>query len=488
MTSMSIRTRLTLTIVALTAAISALGVSFGIRGLEGQVRESAIDERIEVFEETREFFLTEAVVVDEFGQVGDAGLRESIALFGADFLSLLPNIDTAIEEIGTSDGELLVLVEAADLVAVTSDSARYVALEETDPNEPQLPLSDLFELDRSIGEFSFEFDLAPPTDEPLELEFDVVDIDGQRYGFVAEVTDELAALEAIRRTLQIVVLALTVLAGLGTWLIAGRALRPVGEMTAEVDEITSGSLSRRVAEPSTGDEIGVLARTMNSMLGRLETSDLRRRQFVSDASHELRTPVAVLRSEAEVAKRAPSSTTIEQLATVVLGESKRLEGLVEDLLSLARGDEDRMVRAVEAIDIDEIVLAEARRTRRVAVGMRGVSAGRIVGHENDVQRSIKHLLDNAARHANESVEVGVQTNDDVVTMWVEDDGPGVPEDDRQRVFERFIRLDDARSRDAGGSGLGLAVVKETVEKMDGTIAISDSELGGARVTMEFPAG
>jgi signal transduction histidine kinase len=272
-----------------------------------------------------------------------------------------------------------------------------------------------------------------------------------------------------------------------TWFVAGRALRPVGAITDQVKEITSGTLSERVPEPKAADEVGVLARTMNTMLGRLENSDLRRRQFVSDASHEFRTPVAVLRSEAEVARRAPDSTSIDDLASVVLGESKRLEGLVEDLLSLARGDEARSLDATAAIDVDEIVLAEAERTRALAVDKRAVSAGRVIGHEDDMHRVIAHLLDNSARHGESTVAVGVETMSETVRIWVDDDGPGITEDERERIFGRFIRLDDARNRDVGGAGLGLAVVHETVARMKGTIEVLDSPLGGARFQIELPA-
>lgn len=518
MNGLTIRMRLTVLIIAITGVVSALGVLFGVRLLETQVREAAIDERAEMFADSGGLFLiTDAVAFDnELGiaeTVVDSGaisvdggvVTEAIDLSEATILSigdeasqmadlsvtlvrLLPDFDEAVDQIG-SDGEIFVWSGFDDVVAVSVTDARLVDLRDVG-TAPLVPINDLFDIGAS-REFFDDLDsvfFGEPAQQDGIFEFDVRQFDSTPVGLIAEVSDELDALEAIRSTLRNVVIALTLVAGLGTWLIAGRALRPVGAITDQVREITSGTLAERVPEPRSQDEVGVLARTMNTMLGRLENSDLRRRQFVSDASHELRTPVAVLRSEAEVARRAPDSTTIDDFATVVLSESKRLEGLVEDLLSLARGDESRSSTATAAIDVDEIVLAEAARTRTLTVDMSAVSAGRVIGHEDDMQRVVAHLLDNAARHGEATIAVGVQTSDDTVRVWVDDDGTGVSLEDRERIFERFIRLDDARTRDAGGAGLGLAVVFETITRMGGVIDVQQSPLGGARFQVELPAG
>ncbi len=518
MSSLSIRSRLTVVIVALTAVVSAIGVLFGVQLLEGQVRDAAIDERREEFEIfTEEFddlvfpgeefdlgelaaeeFALEGVdaagVDGEFVEAelgdGEMGAFDDAFVVGQSVLAseldvigqvatMIPELGQIRSEIATDDDELLFWLnqEAAAKVEL---SGRAELVDREDYDVPVIPVTDLFLLDQRL----FEID---GFESNLELELQVHTVDGVDVAFLAEVTDELDALGVVREVLRNVVIVLTVLAGIATWFIAGRALRPVGDITNRVEEITSGTLSDRVPEPAGNDEIGVLARTMNKMLGRLENTDLRRRQFVSDASHELRTPVAVLKSEAEVAKRAPESTNLADFSTVVLGESKRLEGLVEDLLALARSDESRRLTATAAIDVDEIVLEEASRSRPLPIDQSSVSAGRVVGHDDDMRRVVAHLLDNAARHGRTSVAVGVRTAEGVVQVWVDDDGPGISEGERKRVFDRFVRLDDARTRDAGGAGLGLAVVHETVTRMEGEVKVDRSPLGGARFLLEFPA-
>ncbi len=504
MTNLTIRTRLTIGIVTITACISALGVLFGISLLEGQIRDAAIDDHAERFVNNDELF---GLVELSGGEIDhDAGFIEPLELvndfavefdptevetqdllgFVREYVESLSGLDDAIDVFGSPTGELYVWVGFPQLLAIDGSDARWIDLEELG-NTPIVPWDDLFELDTLLRSGVFEEGALEADAAELKLEFGVREIEGQRVGLIAEVSDELDALDAIRATLRSVVIGLTVVAGLLTWVISGRALRPVAALTTQVREISSGTLSDRVPEPSTNDEVGVLARTMNSMLGRLETSDLRRRQFVSDASHELRTPVAVLRSEAEVAHRAPGSTTIDRLASVVLGEAQRLEGLVEDLLSLARSDEAKVLTATAAIDVDEIVLAEVARARSISIDPSAVSAGRVFGHGDDMQRVVAHLLDNASRHGESQVAVGVQTSGRTVTLWVDDDGRGVCEGERERIFERFIRLDDARTRDSGGAGLGLAVVHSTIERMNGSVRVADSPLGGARFQIELPA-
>lgn len=494
MSGWNIRSRLTLAIVVMTLVVLALGLWFGMGVLETQVKDAAIDERIELFED-----LGFDGVVFEDGAI-DAGVATEIfdELIGGEVISVEPFdstfelfvIQNLIDEpevfgqlvgaFGTDDNRLLIWLGPDEIISI--DSAGRAAIVD-DPPTPAVPVTDLFDLD-TLG---FDRFGSPSPSERLELAFGERTFGTTRIGFFAEVSEGLDALDEVRNTMAIAVAILTVLAGIATWFIAGRALRPVGAITDQVRAITSGTLSDRVPEPGSADEIGVLARTMNTMLGRLETSDLKRRQFVSDASHELRTPVAVLRNEAEVARRAPDSTTIDDFAAVVLNESGRLERLVEDLLALARGDESRTLASTSTVDVDEVVLTEALRSRAIPVDKSAVSAGRVVGHADVMTRVIAHLLDNAARHAERRVAVGVQTVGEVVRIWVDDDGPGISEDERQRIFERFIRLDDARTRDRGGAGLGLAVVHSAVEQMDGTIAVLDSSLGGARFQIEFPA-
>jgi signal transduction histidine kinase len=235
--------------------------------------------------------------------------------------------------------------------------------------------------------------------------------------------------------------------------------------------------------------VTTLARTMNEMLDRLEDAQLRQRRFVSDASHELRTPVASIRQHAEVALAHPDRSSLSGLADTVLAESLRIQDLVSDLLLLAAADERSTPIRWHPVDLDDLVFAVAGDLRAggtVQVDTSAVSAGRITGDGTGLRRVLANLAENAGRHARGRVAFGLSEQDDVVLLTVDDDGPGIPAPHRQRVLERFVRLDSARARDAGGSGLGLAIVAELVAGHGGRVEISDSPLGGARVAVRFP--
>ena len=273
------------------------------------------------------------------------------------------------------------------------------------------------------------------------------------------------------------------------WTFAGRALRPVEAIRAEVADISGHDLHRRVPVPATRDEVARLARTMNRMLDRLESSSEAQKRFVADASHELRSPLAVLRAGLEVAVAHPDASSWPLVAAEALEESRRLQRLIDDLLVLAtvegKGGEQRTVE----VDLDELVLQEARRRRpatSVEIDLRRVSGGRVWGAPEQLARVVQNLVDNALRHAHRRVGVEVSTEGGTVLLAVEDDGPGVPPPDRKRIFERFARLDEARSDDVGGTGLGLAIAKEIVVAHGGTIVVAD-RLGGARFEVRLPA-
>jgi signal transduction histidine kinase len=288
---------------------------------------------------------------------------------------------------------------------------------------------------------------------------------------------------ALRQYLMVGIPFLAVAAGLATWWLVGRALRPVDAMCAEVDEITAHTITRRVPEPTTGDEIQHLARTMNAMLGRLDEAQARQRRFVSDASHELRSPVTVTRTNLEVALAHPAVTDWPAVATTVLQETGRLDRLVADLLDLARLDESG--RPWDEVDLDEVVLDEAGRFP--IIGAQGVSAGRVVGDRRLLARLVRNLCDNAVRHARTGVTVSLARADETVTLLVEDDGAGIPAADRERVFERFTRLEEGRTRDDGGAGLGLALVRRIAEQHGGRVRAEAGRTGGARFVVELPA-
>ncbi|MGC9538573.1 sensor histidine kinase [Streptomyces sp. UG1] len=229
-------------------------------------------------------------------------------------------------------------------------------------------------------------------------------------------------------------------------------------------------------------------------LRRVARAEAAQRRFVSDASHELRSPVATVRQHAEVALAHPERTDTGSLAGTVLDEAVRMQRLVDDLLLLARADESALLRGgPRPVDLDDLVLAEVRRLRSTAPGLRvdgtAVGAARVSGDAEALRRLVRNLGENAARHARTRVAFALtDAGDGWVRLEVEDDGPGVPAAERARVFERFIRLDESRARGEGGAGLGLAIVAEVAGAHRGRVEAGVSEgLGGARFTVRVPS-
>lgn len=230
-------------------------------------------------------------------------------------------------------------------------------------------------------------------------------------------------------------------------------------------------------------------RALTPTLDKLEAAQARQRRFVGDASHELRSPLAAVRQHAEVALTHPERTGTGKLAQTVLDESIRMQRLVEDLLLLARADEGTIALRRAPVDVDDVVFDVAgglRRSSAHTVDTTGVSAGRVAGDESQLRRVVQNLADNAARYARNQVAFSLTEGSGRTRLCVDDDGGGVPEGERQRVFERFVRLDDARSRDDGGNGLGLAIVAEIVAAHGGTVTVAQSPLGGARFEVVLP--
>ena len=314
--------------------------------------------------------------------------------------------------------------------------------------------------------------------------------EGLRVVVVARaLVDVLDTTTVVTRLLIIGLPVVLVVVAITTWFAVGRALAPVEAIRREVDEISTAQLHRRVPQPAGHDEIGRLAATMNRMLERLESARNSQRRFVSDASHELRSPITTIRQHAEVAVTHPDRTTARELAEVVLAEQRRMQRLVEDLLLLARADE-HVPLSRAPIDLDDLAFEEGHRLRSTTplrVDTSGVGAARVLGDADALRRVLRNLGENAARHASSRIDIALGERGGDVVLTVDDDGPGIPESERGRVLGRFVRLDAARSRDEGGSGLGLSIVDEVVLAHGGSISISQSPLGGARVQVTLPA-
>lgn len=277
-----------------------------------------------------------------------------------------------------------------------------------------------------------------------------------------------------------------------TWLVTRRALRPVEGIRGEMAAITASTdLSRRVPEPATRDEVARLARTTNETLTALEESVERQRRFVADASHELRSPIASLRTQLEVAAAHPELLDLDG----AVADTVRLQHLAADLLLLARLDAGEEP-AGKPVALGTLVHKDVE--RRNAEGGAGGAEGRVAvvageladatvsGSRSQLERVLGNLLDNAARHAAGRVDVRLRREGAWAVLEVADDGAGVPSADRERIFERFVRLDDARSRDEGGAGLGLAIVRDVVVRHGGTIGVAEAPGGGALFTVRLP--
>jgi signal transduction histidine kinase len=282
------------------------------------------------------------------------------------------------------------------------------------------------------------------------------------------------------------------LVALVTWFTADRALRRVEGIRAEVDGITAEALDRRVPEPPGDDEITRLARTMNEMLDRLQQAGERQRRFVADASHELKSPLAAVQADLEVALAHPGQADWPATASRMLAEDQRMQRLVADLLFLAQcdGDFSSLTAPAEIVALDAVVRDEAARLahgRAVPVNVHiAVPPGQagVVGRADHLARVVRNLLENAARHARREVAVTLHSVGGELELVVLDDGPGIDRPDRARVFDRFTRLDDARSRDEGGSGLGLPIAREIVEAHGGRISVGDGP--GGRLVVRLP--
>lgn len=281
--------------------------------------------------------------------------------------------------------------------------------------------------------------------------------------------------------------ALTVGLGLLSWFLIGRSLRPVERLRSGAADISGTGRLDRLPLPDANDEIHRLAVTLNDMLGRLETASIRQRAFVSDAAHELRSPIAAVRTQLEVALAHPDAIDPLDTAREALDELERLRRLVDDLLVLARIDERGQAIGQDSVDLRQLVLGVSERLSDARVPIFVPAGGPVTvkGNERALARVVWNLLDNAVRHADAIVTVRLGRYARSAELIVEDDGPGVPEADRERIFERFTRLDDARARDEGGTGLGLAIVREIVNAHKGSVRV-DSAKPGARFLVHLP--
>jgi signal transduction histidine kinase len=323
--------------------------------------------------------------------------------------------------------------------------------------------------------------LTRPVDGPL----------GDGVVHVASPLDDIdEATGLLAGSLAVAVPAVTAVLAALVWWLVGRTLRPVEGMRREAAGIRGDDLARRVPEPAGDDEIARLARTLNAMLDRIEDAARRQQRFVADASHELRSPLARMRAELEVDLAHPAGADPAATTRSVLDETIGMQALIDDLLVLARQDAGAArTRPGVAVDLDELVAEQVRRLRaerRARVDAGAVGAAQVTGDAGALRRALANVVDNAARHARSTVTLTLAERDGWAVLSVADDGPGIPADRRDAVFERFARLDGARSASTGGTGLGLAIARAVVLDHGGTIAVDPHHRPGARLVVTLP--
>lgn len=277
------------------------------------------------------------------------------------------------------------------------------------------------------------------------------------------------------------------LVALATWITSSRVLRPVEAIRQQVSRTTSDRLDHHVPRSGRGDEIDRLAGTMNDMLDRLQEASGKQRQFVSDASHELRSPITATLATLETTDASEAGQHWDEIRITLVNEQTRLARLVDDLLLLATVDEGAHSPGSDEVDLDELVLTESQRPHPVTIETRIIDAHRVEGSTRLLQRCLANLVENAARHAKTTVTVTLDTADNgAPVIGVEDDGPGIPADRLDSIFERFARLDGARNRREGGAGLGLAIAREIASTHNAELVALNRSTGGARFELRFP--
>lgn len=370
-------------------------------------------------------------------------------------------------------------------VQVVDAAGRVVRRSTSAPDTPLIPLSDVGGGLR-IG--------LPGRASPYgQIRFSAQTLDGPDGRYTILVGEGSATIVSTVRTV-VIALALAApvvigVSGAATYLLVRRSLRSVDAIRSRVSEITTSDLAERVPVPASKDEIAALAVTMNEMLARIEAGHAAQQRFVGDASHELRSPLTTIISALEVAAAHPEVFDAQLAARTIIPEAQRMKALIDDLLLLARADERGMTVARDDVDVDDLAAAEVERVRRASgLAVRAdIAPARAVGDAGAVSRVLRNLVDNAARHAGSLVEVRVAPRGGRVVVTVFDDGPGIPADQRERVFDRFVRLDPDRSRSAGGTGLGLAIVREIVLAHGGSVTIGDRDGVGTVVEVQLPS-
>ncbi|HUH69654.1 MAG TPA: HAMP domain-containing sensor histidine kinase [Mycobacterium sp.] len=382
------------------------------------------------------------------------------------------------------DSALLRTNQRVVAVQVIAPDGKVVERSGSAPKTPLVPITE-FDLNLRRG----VSDDAVPDDD--------MRVSGQRVNtpsgdYTVFVGGGSEAVEATARTVALLLacgapIVIAVAAAATYWLVR-RSLQSVDAIRARVAEISTSDLAERVPVPNSRDEIAALAVTMNEMLSRIEAGHRAQQRFLGDASHELRSPLATIISGLEAAEVHPELLDAELAINTLLPEAQRMHTLIEDLLLLARADEQSLVLRKEEMALDDLAEVEAARARREAgcTVHTDICPTRLIADPAAMSRVIRNLVDNAVRHANSRIAIEVSSQNGTAILTISDDGPGIAPAERTRVFERFVRLDSDRSRSGGGAGLGLAIVAEVVAAHGGTVTIDDRPGGGTKMIVALP--
>lgn len=293
--------------------------------------------------------------------------------------------------------------------------------------------------------------------------------------------------QSVTRSVRLLITSLLIsipvllfVAGVLVWLGIGLALAPVESIRRRVDDIAGRDLTQRVPVPGGNDEISRLARTVNEMLSRLESSTQFQQEFVSNASHELRSPLTTLLTTTQRAQQNPEGANWQEVADVVAREGRRLDRLIDDLFWLTRNDEGQIARASEDVDIDDLLFEEAQRVRTISdftVDVSGVKPTRITGDPSLLKRLVRNLVDNALRYVDVQLTFRCEYQGEYAVLWIANDGESVDVSTSYLLFQRFVRADDSRDRASGGTGLGLSIVQGIAERHGGSAAFKQVPIG-----------
>lgn len=479
MKAVSVRAKATIAVFVLSTSVLGVAATLALNALDNQLRSDA-EESVVALLDT---YLANLDGRDPF-EADTQGPTRYFQREADDELSSDEWIDLIRDSmLGTFEQKAFTCSETGDRECIP------IELSNTDrANLPPTPEEQIVSVDAAslIDSIDSEIRVADTDDETITAIVDLTIGDRQLTVGVSQpsrlVDDPVAAVtNATKVLVPLLIGAMTV----ATWLIVGAALRPVHAITSAVQSINSSNLHERIQASGSGDEIDHLGQTMNEMLQRLDTAEQRTNRFIGDASHELRSPVTASIAQLEVAVARSSTAEWEVVASTVLDEQRRLSSLVDNLLLLARFDAREAIAAVD-IDLEDLVTDEANRPRQLPVQITRAEPCRVAGDEAGLTHAIRNLLDNAARHGTGAVHVEVRHDVGDAVVSIDDDGPGVPEAERERIFERFSRLDSARSRTDGGGGLGLAIAHDVVGRHQGSISCSTSALGGASFTIRLP--